>query len=220
MPRFLDMISADARTDIESVGIPRHFQPRSNLFMVGEPAGTVFVVERGLVRIERTTSNGRRVLINLNPSGSVIGDLAAIDGSPRSASAVAIEPTDCLLLTSSDFMQLFSRHSDVALAVTRLITERMRSLTGQFIEATERSATARVASRLVALLDLADRTDPPIELRLPISQEELGQWAGLSREGTAKALRELREDGVLTTGRNRMTILDPQYLRTLSAGLA
>jgi CRP-like cAMP-binding protein len=97
------------------------------------------------------------------------------------------------------------------------ITRRLRALTDQFIEASAHSAASRVAARLVELLLLMERdSEGVVELRLPITQEELAQWAGLSREGAVKGIGELRSAGILETGRRRMTILDPDALHSVA----
>ena len=91
------------------------------------------------------------------------------------------------------------------------VVARLRGLTEQFVDATSLSASARVATRLLALVRAAEATpnaDGVIELRLPISQEELAQWAGLSREGAVRGLSDLRSAGVLETGRMRVFIHD------------
>ncbi len=97
------------------------------------------------------------------------------------------------------------------------VTVRLRALTDQLIEAAAHGASSRVAARLVELIRVTDPdfdyTSDSIDLRLPITQEELAQWAGLSREGAVKGIGELRAAGVLETGRRRMTILEPAALR-------
>lgn len=178
----------------------------------------MFVVESGLVRIERIASNGRRVLIELAAEGQMIGELSVLDEAPRSATAVTLESSLLLVIGKAAFLDAYERDPELSLFVARRLIRRMRSLTDQLIQASGRSATGRIAGRLRELVDrLPDPSKPdPIHLSLPISQEELGQWAGLSREGTAKALRELRDKRVITTGRNKITVLDQAALRKIA----
>lgn len=185
--------------------------------MLGHDSTSVLFVESGLLRIERPTTNGRTVLLELAGTGASIGELGVITGETRSANVITAEPSDVLSLRTADFLSMLDELPDFNRYILSSLSDRIVALTSQLIEASERSAMGRVAARLVELLDRSDVTDTPMpSLALPISQAELGQWAGLSREGTAKALRELRNSNVVETGRMRITILDPEALRVLA----
>lgn len=187
------------------------------VMMLGQESNSVLFVESGLLRIERPTETGRTVLLELAGAGSTIGELGVITGGPRSANVVTAEPSEVLSLPTQSFLDMLDEFPDFNRFVLSALSDRIVALTSQLIEASDRSATGRVAGRLIELLDrseVANESQPV--LPLPISQSELGQWAGLSREGTAKALRELRESGIVETGRLRITILDPDGLRLMA----
>jgi len=107
--------------------------------------------------------------------------------------------------------------------VTQRLAQRIRALSTQFLETSTMDAPARIAARLVRLVEIEQtlgRLDPDaggaIDLKLMISQEELGQWAGLGREGAVKGLRTLRSIGLIETGRMWVRINDMQALKALT----
>lgn len=200
-----------------AAGIQRRYPARSYLFHEFDEASSVFLVERGLLRVDHTTRSGRRVLLDLASRGEFIGDLAAIDHQPRSATVSTVDEAQVICVTGSDFRALLRDEPSLSSAVLVRVIRRFRSLSNQLVEATSLSASARVAARLVRLIEITEAgpTDgAPFDLKLPITQEELGQWAGLSREGTVKGMGELRREGFIETGRRRVRVLDLEGLRS------
>lgn len=192
-------------------GNRRRYPARTFLFHEGDPPATVFLVERGMVRVERTLSSGRTILLTLAVPGDLVGELSVVDPAPNSATAQTLVDSRVLAVPADRFHSLMLEHSEIGLVVLARVAARLRGLTEQFVEATSLSASARVATRLLALVQAAEAApdvDGVIDLRLPISQEELAQWAGLSREGAVRGLSELRTGGVLETGRKRVYIQD------------
>lgn len=207
-------VSAETARRFESAGVRRRFPPRCYLFLEGDAPSAVYLVEVGMLRVDRTTPSGRKVLFSLATPGDLVGDYGAIDNSPRSATASTLTEARLLVVPADAFRELISSDPEMARAALRRAIQRMRSISDQLVEATARSASARVAARLVRLVDMdAHPTESPFDLKLPITQEELGQWAGLSREGVVKGLAKLRENGLIETGRRRITVLDVDGLR-------
>ena len=214
---YIDALSETTIAAIREAGTTTSYPARAWVFSVGADSGSVLFVESGLLRVERPTSTGRTVLLELTSEGRTLGEIGAMTGGPRSASVITIEPSTVIAIGAEAFNRLVDTHPDLNRYVMHGLADRIVALTSQLIEASDRSATARVASRLIELLDrsaLRDHPEPTIPL--PISQQELGQWAGLSREGTAKALRELREAGVVRTRRMEITLVQPDTLRDLA----
>ncbi len=214
---YTTALSDETIAAIRDAGTTTTYPARAWVFSVGSDSGSVLFVESGLLRVERPTSTGRTVLLELTSEGHTLGELGAMTGAPRSASVITIEPSTVITLGADAFNRLVETRPDLNRYVMRQLADRIVALTSQLIEASDRSATARVASRLIELLDRSDRrNDREPTIPLPISQQELGQWAGLSREGTAKALRELREAGVVRTRRMEITLVQPETLRELA----
>ena len=210
---FLSGLDVQTAEKIREAGVSRTYSARSYIFYEGDPGNGVFVVESGLLRIDRTTPNGRIVLLDLAIKGALIGELQVIDGEPRSATLSTV--TDCVVryIPAAVFRTMLRDEPEVQTAVMHRLARRLRELSTQFLETSTMDAPSRVAARLMRLIEIettlkGSQLDSvgSVDLKLPISQEELGQWAGLSREGAVKGLGTLRSVVLLETGRKRVRI--------------
>jgi CRP-like cAMP-binding protein len=202
---------------MRTLGTARDFPGGSFLFFEGDESRSVLLVESGLVRVERTSADGRTALLDLVATDGIVGELGVIDNSCRSATAVTMEVSRIRTIPAEQFNQVLNSNSDFQTAILRRVITRMRQLTDQFVAVANRNGTERIADRLMELLlRSGDKPSPGMVLRMPITQVELGQWAGLSREGTTKALGELRDNGLITTGRKSVVVNDPERLRRMT----
>lgn len=206
---------------IRQAAVPRTYSARSYIFYEGDPGTGVFVVESGLLRIDRTTPRGRIVLLDLALKGALIGELSVIDGERRSATLSTVTECSIRHLPAETFRTMVRDDPAIQSAVMRRLARRLRELSTQFLETSAMDAPARIAARLVRLVDIEQTLgrlelngNGTIDLKLPISQEELGQWAGLSREGAVKGLSTLRSIGLIETGRKRVVINDLDELQS------
>lgn len=216
---FLAELPPAAAAHFREVGSTRTYEARSYLIHEGDDSNHVLFVESGLLRIDHTTSGGRTVLFDLAMPGDLVGELSAIDGLPRSAGVAAVTESQVLAVGATTFGELLAEEPGFQAAVLARVVRRMRILSDQLVETTTQCASSRIAARLVSLaamhgtvivdyLDGSGRFD----IRLPITQEELGQWAGLSREGVVKGISELRDAGLIETGRRRVRVMDAPAL--------
>lgn len=212
---LLGELSPDLVEEIIALGRRRRYHARSFIFHEGDPSDTVIVVESGLLRVDRTSPDGRVVLLDLLPAGSVTGELGVLDGEARSATLSSVSEAAVVAIPARAWMDFLRAEPTVHSAVLGQVVWRLRELTDQFLETSTMDAPKRIASRLVHLVQiersrghLEPAEDGVIDLRLPISQEELGQWSGLSREGAVRGLSILRNIGLIETGRMRVQIPD------------
>jgi CRP-like cAMP-binding protein len=204
-------------TTLRGLGSVRKYPSGSYLFFEGDDSHSVLLVESGLLRIERTSAGGRTALLDLVATDGVVGELGVIDGASRSATAVTIEASRIRTIPASQFREVLANKPEFVIAILGRVITRMRQLTDQFVDVANRNSTERIADRLMELLIRSgEEPTPGVRLRMPITQVELGQWAGLSREGTTNALGELRESGIITTGRKSVVINRPDELRKLT----
>lgn len=204
---------------LAEIGTRRRYPARSFLFHHGERSDSVLLVEEGMLRLDRDTSAGRTVLVELATVGDVVGELGVIDDSPRSLTASTVSSTRVVVVEAKRFRELVASDAGASAAVLSRVTARLRALTDQFVESAAMSATSRIAARLMILASVAGHDgEQRFDLSLPITQEELGQWAGLSREGAVKGLGELRAAGAIETGRRRVRVLDADRLAAAVSG--
>ena len=210
-------ISVDAATPLAAHATRRRFPAKSFLCLEGDSSTHVYLIEVGLLRVDRVTAGGRSVLLELATPGDLVGELGVVDDSPRSATVSTVTESRLVTIGAEQFRAAMADSIELTTAVLHRVVERMRALSDQLVEVSAHSAAGRVAARLLILIEHAGAAAAPFDLRLPINQEELGQWAGLSREGVVKALAELRSLGAIETGRRRVTVLDTDTLRRIAA---
>lgn len=239
---FLADLTPAERADLESRGRVRDFDRGDTLFAEGEQPGWVAVLLKGRVKAFSYREHGGEALLAVRGPGALLGEVAAIDGLPRSASVAALEPVRALAVTADEFMAFLQAHGRVSIIIMRMLCQRWRDADRKRVEFGMFDATGRVAQRLV---ELAERFGVPYERRtgpgagagagqgagqtaggagaeaggqsvritLNLSQEELAGWVGASREAVSKALRTLRAHGWIETGRRRLIVHDLQALR-------
>jgi CRP/FNR family cyclic AMP-dependent transcriptional regulator len=224
---FLAELTPAEREELAARGRVRDFERGETLFIEGEEPGWVAVLLRGRVKACSYRELGGETLLAVRGPGALLGEVAAIDGLPRSATVTALEPVRALAVTADEFMAFLQAHGRVSILIMRMLCQRWRDADRKRVEFGMFDATGRVAQRLV---ELAERFGVPYDRRtgtqtgagaggesvritLNLSQEELAGWVGASREAVSKALRTLRRHGWIETGRRRLIVHDLQALR-------
>jgi CRP/FNR family cyclic AMP-dependent transcriptional regulator len=156
------------------------------------------------------------VVLGLSGPGDLLGEITAVGGAARSASATALHDVRAAVLSVPDLRSFLAAHPRATLALLDLTLSRLFVADARRVEFATSESLARVSSRLV---ELAERfgslgEDGTIEVGLPINQEELASWSASSKESTARALRTLRELRLIQTRRMRLTVLDLERLRS------
>lgn len=199
-------------------GRPVRFRRGQALFTEGDLADRVFVIERGWVLITSIAPGGREIVLGLRGPGDVIGDLSALDGAPRSATALAAGEVDATVAPSSALIRALS-DAAAAMELLRVLATRLRDADRKRLEFAALDTLGRVAWRLHELSErFGEDTADGIEVELPLSQEQLASWCGASREATVKALASLRTLGCISTGRRSVLIRDLEALRRHAQG--
>lgn len=192
-----------------ALGRPRHYPAGTTLFNEGETSDRVAVLREGLVKISFFTDEGSEVLLSIRGPGSMLGDMSALDGEPRSATVTALTPVDALVIATPEFRSFLISDSEISLAMLTVLSARLRDADKKRIEFGSLDTTGRVAMRL---LELADRfgkaTEDGVNIAISLSQQDLAGWTGSSREAVSKALQGLRTRKIVRTDRKQITILD------------
>jgi len=199
-------------------GRPVRFRRGQALFIEGDLADRVFVIERGWVLISSVAPGGREIVLGLRGPGDVIGDLSALDGAPRSATALAVGEVEATVAPGAALTRALG-DAAAAMELLRVLASRLRDADRKRLEFAALDTLGRVAWRLQELGEqFGEDTADGIEVELPLSQEQLASWCGASREATVKALAALRTLGCISTGRRTVLIRDPQALRRHASG--
>jgi CRP-like cAMP-binding protein len=211
---FSSGLDAAESAEFERRGVRRRFARGAALFHEHQLADRVLVLLDGRVKITTLSGDGKETILAVCGVGDLIGEQAALDARPRSASAIALEPVEALAFPAADFCDLIANSPRTAALMTRVLNHRLRETSRTLAQFGTADAVGRVAARLV---DLAERygepNDDEIRIALALSQEELACWVGASREAICKALKTLRCCGWVHTERRSITILDLEALR-------
>ena len=214
-PTHAGEVLADA---LRSEGRRVRFRRGQALFTEGDLADRVFVIERGWVMITSIASGGREIVLGLRGPGEVIGDLSALDGAPRSATALALGEVEATVAPGSALTRALT-DAATAMELLRVLASGCATPTasGWSSPLSTRSGGSRGGCRSSASASASD-TAEGIEVELPLSQEQLASWCGASREATVKALAALRTLGCIATGRRSVLIRDIEALRSHAYG--
>jgi CRP-like cAMP-binding protein len=209
-----DVLTAALRRE----GHARQFRRGQALFIEGDRAERVFLVERGWVIVTCTAPGGREIVLGLRGRGEIIGELSALDGAQRSATAVAVDDVAAIVATGSVLTRALE-DADAARELIRVLAGRLRDADRKRLEFAALDALGRIAWRLLELSEQFGEDSPDgIVVDLPLSQEQLASWCGASRESTVKALASLRSLGCVSTGRRNLVIRDVEALRRHAQG--
>ncbi len=197
---------------LRAAGRIRRWDRGTTVMTEGDTSDWVLVLLEGRVKVSSHTSSGTEVVLAVRGPGGLLGELSAIDGSPRSATVTALEPITGIVVR--DFPTFLGSHGRIAVLLMQLVSGRLRDADRKRIEYGAFDTTGRVATRLIELAErYGEKTNSGVRVALPLSQDELAGWTGASREAVSKALRTLRDRGLIETGRRRVVIHDLEGLR-------
>ncbi|HWF51757.1 MAG TPA: Crp/Fnr family transcriptional regulator [Solirubrobacteraceae bacterium] len=210
---FIALLSDDDRESLLELGGPRSFGRGERLMRQGEPGDGVLILLEGHVKASDIDVHGREMVLSFRGPGDVLGELTFMHAGPRSSNVTAIEPVAARAVAASAFRAYLLAYPTAALTLIEVISGRFRDANRKRVQFGDLDTIGRVAARLIELGErYGDRTGAGIEIRLPVTQEDLGSWSASSRAGVAGALRTLRELGWIATDRRRITVLDLEAL--------
>jgi len=183
------------------------YRPRQQVFQKGAPGLGLLAVLKGKVRISSVGPDGNQVVLNIIDQGQVFGEIALLDGKDRTADAVAMGECELLAIDRRDFVPFVRANPEVALRLLSVMCERLRRTTEQVEDIIFLDAPQRLAKKLLQLVE--GEAKPAVTL----SQRELGNMIGLSRESINKQLKAWQQEGLLTIEQGTIIILDLEALR-------
>ena len=195
----------------------RAFAAGAYLAREGEPATSMFVIERGLVRETHTSRHGRELVLRLLGAGDTFGELGVLDAAGiRFASAIAVEPTSCVMLSKDDLHAALLSTPQLGLRMLASLVAHVRRKDEELADFAFLDVTGRIARKL---LDLADRHGKAVtggvRIGIRVPQAELAAMVGASRENVNRSLGQLATLGALAMDGGHITILDSDRLKSM-----
>lgn len=209
---LLGSLPEPAIDKLAALAIRRSYGRGSRIFAQGEPGDALLGLISGQVRISASTPGGQEVFLNILESGDSFGEIAALDGHPRTASADALSDTELFVIRRADFLALIEKEPHLATQLLQLLCKRLRWTSDLIEEAAFLSVPARLARRLMKLAEEHGSTVDGL-IMLKISQAELAGFMSVSRQIVNQHLQRWRKRGWIDLARGRVVIRDPDGLR-------
>jgi CRP-like cAMP-binding protein len=204
--------SVEELGDLLSVGTILNVQPNETILRQGDDGDALILLLEGVVRVSMVTSNGREIILDYAEPGAMLGEVAVLDGEPRTASTISLWKGRVLRLSRTAFEGLVERHPRMALKVMRDMAKRLRQ-TDTTIENDRAFATG---PRLARFLKRLNESKHGQKLAGDLSQSELGNFVGISRENINRQLSVWAGEGVIELCQGRIRILDSEYLSQIA----
>ncbi|MGA8155732.1 MAG: Crp/Fnr family transcriptional regulator [Rhodoplanes sp.] len=197
-------LGAEAIGSLARLCQTRRLPAGQTLFVKGDPGDALYGVRRGQIRIETGTSAGERLTIEVFGAGDLFGEIAVLDGRPRSADAIAQEDAELFVLPRADFLKTLEGDGRLAIRIIELLCARLRSTNDRTEEMMFLPLSVRLARRLDTLVQ-------DFGAEVQITQDELAGLVGVTRESVNRQLQEWRASGIVTLSRGRI-LVDPERL--------
>lgn len=195
----------------------RAFAAGAYLAREGEPANSLFVIERGLVRVTRTSHQGRELVLRILSKGDTLGELGVLDAAGiRTATAVAVEPTSCVMLSKDDLHAAIRSTPELGLRLLASLVAYVQRKDDELADIAFLDVPGRIARKLLELADRHGEAVPAgVRIGIRVPQAELGAMVGASRENVNRALGQLVTLRAVTMDGGHITIIDLDRLKSM-----
>jgi CRP-like cAMP-binding protein len=214
VPVFETLGPEDLRR-VAEVAVRRRFDAQQVIFREGDESDTCYVVRRGHARAVRENADGRTIALAHFGPGDIFGELAMFDNERRSATIETLDPVDAVAVAGSDMRRLLREHPDIAVKLVIALGRRLREANERLTRQSFQTVQSRVAVVLGQLVEQArsEGGGGERDVLVKITQSDIAQLAGSSRESASRFLAVLERAGVITQGRGRITVHDPDALK-------
>lgn len=209
-------MSEDQMRMVEQRTVMREVRRREVLYLPGDAGDRIFLLKRGVVKISALQEDGREVILALLRKGEVFGEEAVIDDAPRDHLAEAYEDALICIITRKDFMDMLRSHPELVFKVTKLIGLRLKTFRTRVEHLLFKGASQRLAATLIELAHehgVSDAQGVLVPLRL--SQQDLANLIGVTRESVNLALSDFRRKGLVVLEGRSLRLPRPQGLEAL-----
>ena len=211
---LFEALDEDGTRELQQTMSQLRLHRGERLFDEGDGGDSLYVVLDGKMKLTRAAADGRENLLSVIGPGEMFGELSLFDPRPRTSSAVAVTDTRLAALAHDELRDWLTGRPDVSLHLLRALAQRLRRANDVTADLVFTDVPGRVAK---ALLDLADRfgqqTDEGLQVHHDLTQEELAQLVGASRETVNKALADFAARGWLHISARSVLIVDSERLR-------
>jgi CRP-like cAMP-binding protein len=209
---FAGLPPGDLRA-VADVCVRRRYPAGATLFRAGDESDTCYVIRSGHARALVEHPDGRQITLATFGPGDIFGELAMFGGEPRSATVEATDALEVLAILARDMRRLMARHPEIPSQLVVGLARRLRAANDRLARQSFQTVQSRVAGVLGQLVEQARAEGQgEREVALTTTQADVAKLAGSSRESASRFLAVLERAGVITQGRGRLTVHDPEAL--------
>ncbi|MBI1775849.1 MAG: Crp/Fnr family transcriptional regulator [Proteobacteria bacterium] len=212
---FGGLSSAELDRVLSFARIETH-RARETIFLKGSPGRGLLAVLKGRVQIRAPGVDGREVTLNIIDQGEVFGEIALLDGRERSADAVAMTNCELLVIDRREFVPFLKQNAEIALRLMAVLCDRLRRTTEQVEDLLFLNLASRLAKKLLSLAAGGDRHKKGVTLKHKLSQRELANLVGFSRESVNKQLAAWQKSQLISIADGNITLLDETQLQGIA----
>jgi CRP/FNR family transcriptional regulator len=198
---------------ISRVSVARSFPAGVRVFHEGDHSDACYLVRKGDLRVTREHPDGRAIALATLGPGDLFGELAMLDGEARSASVETLTDSELLALPAADVRRLLADHPNISVKLIAALTKRLRETNERVARQSFQTVPSRVAGVLTQLIAEESASAGRQGITVRMTQADLAQLAGTSRESVSRFLATLERAGVVRVGRGRVTVVEPRRLR-------
>ena len=203
---FASLSDADLQ-DLMTVARRRTFRAGEVICHRDDPGQVLYIIKEGKVKISLISPDGQEISLVVFGPGDCVGELALLDGEPRSADVIALERVECYTLQRSDFHKTVMKNPTIAIHVLEVLSRRLRRMNKQVEDLIFLDVYGRVAKKLLELADEhGQQTDEGTLINVRLTQQELASMVGASRESVNKVIGYFTDKQYISTDRHKITI--------------
>jgi len=215
VPIFSDLDESTLEK-IEKIGTRKNYNKNDVIMMEDEVGSALFVIANGKVKVARSSSDGREVILTILSDSDFFGEMAILDGQTRSATVTAIEDSDLFLIQRNEFLNLLREHPEISISLLQELTKRLRSADVKIKALSLKDAEGKVATVILQLADDVGKIrHGKVEIeKLPL-QQDLANMAGTSRETISRTLHSFAKKGLIELDGVKLLITDYEKFKEL-----
>lgn len=208
VPIFADL-PIETLVEIEKVGSKKKCGKDEPILLEEDSGNALFVILSGKVKVSRSSSDGREVILTILGESDFFGEMAILDGLARSANVISIEESEVFLIQRSEFLQLLHNHPEISIILLQELTSRLRNADMKIKALSLKDAEGKVATVLLQIAEYSGKIKAGVvEIeKLPV-QQDLANMAGTSRETVSRTLHSFAKRGFVELDGNKLRIIN------------
>ncbi len=196
-------LSDDELAQVSKHAVTRAFPKQVIIINEGDQTDSLYVILKGKVKVFLSDEQGKEVVLNTQGPGEYFGELALLDDAERSASVMTLEPSSFMMISKQSFQDLLAAHPSIAYSVIQGLTQRVRTLTDNVKSLALMDVYGRVAK---TLLNMATTQDDRMVIEDKLTQQDIANRVGASREMVSRILKDLAIGGYISFEKKHIVI--------------